>query len=566
MKAKRAILIVLIMASAAAGCRKPPEKVEVREPIYPVPAVEDFEGLYAYVVGRDAYCIVDLYKGTLAKKSKIAATVSSTCLSTDGRNLYLGVAGGVVVVDMVEAQITERISLATGPQLLLSNPTGGEIFSLDSLRGLSVIAPSGEASRMELDGVPGTALITPNGARVVVSISAPPRSFVEVIDWVTRSVNRTMDVPNVKGIASTPYGVRMYCLSDVSAFVYDGRSFERIGKIDFPAPLEAIRMTPAGNKIYFLAGSKVYVVSRVRNSIVSELEVAGRVVDLKFSPDGGFAYLVSENPDSLLIMDAALDSIVFSKGLEHPPQELALSPSGSRAYVLTTSGSLATFEVSKREFTSEIGLGIDAFRLIVNKNRISMQTEVAQRPDTIIEGIEDGFTIQISSSRDISSANALASNLRSSGYPAYVSSSGSPDGLLWYRVRVGMFDTRDDAEIVAKAVTDFQRLKCWVTNASINLAILPELSGAGRDMDSDGKPEAVYKTDPRHLVVYRIDRGVYARVYETSIEDDIYVGEPKMQDVDSDGDQEVVTELLEEGKVSVIDFVDGAYSETLSPR
>ncbi|TET78901.1 hypothetical protein E3J38_07965, partial [candidate division TA06 bacterium] len=303
MKAKRAILLVLIVASVVAGCRKPPEKVEVREPIYPTPPVEDFEGLYAYAVGRDGYCAIDLFKGALVHKSKIAATVSSACLSTDGRNLYLGVAGGVAVVDMVKPRITRRISLAAVPQVLLSNPMGGEIFSLDSLRGLSVITPSGEVSRMELDGLPGTALITPNGAKVVVSVSAPPRSFVEVIDWVTKSVNRIIDVPNAKGIASTPYGVRMYCLSDLSAFVYDGRSFERIGKIDFPASPEAIRMTPAGNKIYFLAGSKVYVVSRVWNSITSGLDVPGRVVDLKFSADGGFAYFVTENPDSLLIMD-----------------------------------------------------------------------------------------------------------------------------------------------------------------------------------------------------------------------------------------------------------------------
>lgn len=566
MKAKRTILFLLIVASVVTGCRKPPEKVEVREPIYPTPPVEDFEGLYAYAVGRDGYCAIDLFKGALVHKSKVAATVSSACLSTDGRSLYLGVAGGVAVVDLVKSRITQRISLAASPLLLLSNPMGGEVFSIDSLRGLSVIAPSGEVSRMELDGIPGTALVTPNGAKVVVSVSTPPRSFIEVIDWVTKGVNRVIDVPNAKGIVSTPYGARMYCLSDLSAYVYDGRSFEHIGKIDFPAPPEAIRMTPAGNKIYFLAGSNIYIASRVRNSIISELDVAGRVVDLRFSPDGGFAYLVTENPDSLLIMDAGIDSIIFSKDLDHSPRELALSPAGSRVYVLTTTGSLVTFEVSKREFTSEIPLGIEAFQLIVNKNRVSMEKEVAQRPDTIIEGIRDGFTIQISSSRDISSANALASKLRASGYPAYVSSSGSPDGLLWYRVRVGMFDKREDAEVVAKAVTNFQRLKCWVTRASVSLGILPELPPAGRDMDSDGKPEVVYKIDPRHLVVYKIDRGVYVRVYAISKDDDIYLGEPRMQDVDADGDQEAVTELLEGGKVSVIDFVDGAYTERISLR
>jgi len=566
MNAKRTCLLILTLALALAGCRKPPEETEIKQPVYPVPPVEDFEGLYAYAIGEKGYCAIDLYQEDLAHRSKTTTAVISSCLSTDGKHLYLGVAGGVATADLVKAKIAERISLGAAPQFLFANPKAAEVFALDSRRKLSVIRPSGEVSSMEIAGAPVSGFVTPDGAKVVISVSAPPRTFVEVVDWVLKKVVRTIDIPDVKQTAVTPYGVRMYFLSDFRCFVYDGRSFERIGRIDFPASPGAVRMTPAGNKIYFIAGSKVYVVSRVKNSIISQFGVAGSVVDLAFSPDGGYAYIASEDPESLLVLDAAIDSVIFSIGLDDVPLELASSPRGSRVYVLTKSASLATFDVGRREFASKIPLGFDASQLVVNANRISLEKEPAETTATVTEGFREGFTIQVSSSREISSANALASRLRSSGYPAYVSSSDTPDGLTWYRVRVGAFEERNDAEIVARAISDSQGIKSWVTFTTINVAILPELPPAGRDMNADGKPEAVYKLNPRHLVVYEIERGLYRRVYEASREQDIYLGEPRLQDVDSDGDQEAVTELLEEAKISVIDFAEGAYTERLTSR
>jgi hypothetical protein len=133
-------------------------------------------------------------------------------------------------------------------------------------------------------------------------------------------------------------------------------------------------------------------------------------------------------------------------------------------------------------------------------------------------------------------------------------------------VRAGLFDSRQDADVVARDISGTQNIKSWVTSASINVAVLPELPAVGRDMNSDGKPEASYRLDARHVVVYTIDRGIYARVYQTSNEQDVYLGSPRMTDVDGDGDQEAVTELLEEGKVSVINFAGGAYAETITTR
>lgn len=571
MRAVGTILLFLALGLVLPGCRKPAEEPEKREPLYPTPPSEDFEGLHAYAVGTDGYAVIDLFTDELVHQSRTTTRTTSSCLSQDGRHLYLASESGVSIVDLVKVRITGSVSSASAPELLLSNPRGDEVFVMDTSKVLSVIGPTGKVSSMEIAGFPEAALVTPDGARVVIAVSSPPRSFVEVVDWLMKNVVKTIDISSVKEIATTPYGVRMYFVSGNSCFVYDGRSFERIGKIDLPSPPVKIRMTPSGNKIYFLCNSKLYVVSRTRNSIISEVSIPGELVDLAFSPDGGWGYVASTNPNGFFVLDAGLDSIVFSTGLVDAPLEFALSPEGSKAYVLTNRDSFMTFDVGRKEFTSAISLDIGSFALVLNRNRMSIEKEekVVETPEPevpVTEGLRDGFTIQISSSRDISSAEGLAGRLRSSGYPAYVSSSDTPDGLTWYRVRSGMFDAREDADVVARAISESQSMKSWVTSASVNVAVLPELPSAGRDMDLDGKPETAYRIDSRHLVVYRIVRGVYSRVYQTSSEQDIYVGNPRMIDVDGDGDQEAVTDILEEGKMSVIDFVGGEYTETITPR
>jgi hypothetical protein len=568
MRIKGIVLVIFVVGVVLAGCRKQEEKRAIREPVYPTPPVEDLEGFYAYAVGSDGYCIVDLYREEVVQRSKAVKPRGPSCLSEDGAYLYAGIENGAVVIDLVKGRITETIHLQGAPERMLSNPRSNEAFALDSQKKLTMLGPSGAVTSMEIAGVPTAGLVTPDGARVVVSVLSAPRSFVEVVDWLLKNVVRTIDVVDVREIAVAPYGVRMYLLSGSTCFVYDGRSYEKICEINFPSPPGGICMTPAGNKIYFLSNSRIYVVSRAKNVIMSQIAVPGELLDMEFSPDGGWAYFTAMNPNGFFILDAAMDSVVFSKETADNSLNLALSPEGSKAYLVSSSDSLLTFDVAKREFSKALFLGVGASRLLVNRLRLSMEkeVEVSEPQVTVTEGLRQGFTIQVSSSSDLSSAEALAGKLRTAGYPAYVSSSDTPDGVAWYRVRAGLFDAREDADVVSRAISSSQGMKCWVTATTLNTAILPELPPAGRDMNSDGKPEAAYKVSPRSIVVYRLDRGVYVKVYETENEDDIYLGEPRLLDIDGEGQEEAVTDLLEEGRVSVIEFAEGAYTERFASR
>jgi cell division septation protein DedD len=73
-----------------------------------------------------------------------------------------------------------------------------------------------------------------------------------------------------------------------------------------------------------------------------------------------------------------------------------------------------------------------------------------------------GFAVQIAALNVRSEADAIARRLSSKGYAAYVLSpvSGTP---AVYRVRVGKFPTRREAESVAAKLQKEEQFKPWVT-------------------------------------------------------------------------------------------------------
>jgi len=83
-------------------------------------------------------------------------------------------------------------------------------------------------------------------------------------------------------------------------------------------------------------------------------------------------------------------------------------------------------------------------------------------PETAPEPSGQGFAVQIAALNVRNEAEAIARRLSSKGYAAYVLSpaSGTPSV---YRVRVGKFPTRREAESVAARLQKEEQFKPWVT-------------------------------------------------------------------------------------------------------
>jgi cell division septation protein DedD len=89
-----------------------------------------------------------------------------------------------------------------------------------------------------------------------------------------------------------------------------------------------------------------------------------------------------------------------------------------------------------------------ATRTAVAPTRPPTRTAAPPLAPTSAPSVVTGWTVQANATTDPVQAVVLARRLRSSGYDAYTVT-GPIGGVMWYRVRVGRFRDRAEAQVVA---------------------------------------------------------------------------------------------------------------------
>ena len=74
----------------------------------------------------------------------------------------------------------------------------------------------------------------------------------------------------------------------------------------------------------------------------------------------------------------------------------------------------------------------------------------------------DGFVVQIAALRERSEAEAIVARLSGKGYRAYLLAPAA-GGAAVYRVRVGKFKSRREAEATAGRLEKEEQFKPWIT-------------------------------------------------------------------------------------------------------
>lgn len=73
------------------------------------------------------------------------------------------------------------------------------------------------------------------------------------------------------------------------------------------------------------------------------------------------------------------------------------------------------------------------------------------------------FTIQVSAFQDKNQADQLVSRLKRKGYDAFITRAAIPGKGTWYRVRVGRYASRDEAQAVAATLKRKEGISTYVT-------------------------------------------------------------------------------------------------------
>jgi len=85
----------------------------------------------------------------------------------------------------------------------------------------------------------------------------------------------------------------------------------------------------------------------------------------------------------------------------------------------------------------------------------------AKTPAPAAEPTGSGFVVQVAATRQRSEADSIARRLTGKGYPAFVTTPSS--GPTMFRVRVGKYQDRREAETVASRLEREEQFKPWIT-------------------------------------------------------------------------------------------------------
>jgi cell division septation protein DedD len=77
--------------------------------------------------------------------------------------------------------------------------------------------------------------------------------------------------------------------------------------------------------------------------------------------------------------------------------------------------------------------------------------------------VRSGWTVQVAAVRQRSEADAIAGRLVAKGYDAYVVAPATGAATPMFRVRVGSYADRAEAERMMQRLTDQERFKPWIT-------------------------------------------------------------------------------------------------------
>ena len=76
------------------------------------------------------------------------------------------------------------------------------------------------------------------------------------------------------------------------------------------------------------------------------------------------------------------------------------------------------------------------------------------------------FTVQVASVREVSRAQDLERRLKQRGYSAFVLKTDMKEKGVWYRVRVGRFETREGARTMAEKIEAYEKMDTLIVRNS----------------------------------------------------------------------------------------------------
>lgn len=356
----------------------------------------------------------------------------------------------------------------------LSSADGSTIYGIGADGAVARFTPSGnwvfkpaEAARNVFPASDGTLLVLEGRAAQARLLRVHPPA-TKVLD--------SLVVAGASGGLGAQLGDRVFLLADgPSIIAVRSRTLDAGDRIKLPHPVVTIAATPSGDRCYVLEqGSQALnVVDPVQAKITATITLPGKGRDLRVDPFGRYV-LVRAPGDSAWVVSIGADRVVQTIHSAWRSDLPFVAPDGAIA-TLSESDVVFIDVGTQRELHRAVDGASDFWYAFVwnglhpraaaldtpvqfghDTDTVAAAPPVAKPVDTThrapppVDSTKLGFTVSFAALLNEASARDQASKIVVNGQTARVVT-GITEGTAIYRVVLGPFSTREEAERVGRA-------------------------------------------------------------------------------------------------------------------
>ena len=235
-----------------------------------------------------------------------------------------------------------------------------------------------------VDGEPFAVAVTDD--RAYVSTASASYDSVPVIDTDVKALLESYPLAfSVTALAVSPDRKRVYAgrtaRDHVDIAVIDITS-ERVGTIDLARgadiTVDAVRVSPSGKRIYAATsdgwGGRIAVIDAETARVVGTVAIGSPIRDLAISPNGGVAYLLSADTvhgGTVDVIDLRTHQVAATASIGGSPTQMALDADGTRAYIVEHDH-VAVFSTASNEIVDTIAVDAQPSCVAAGRDRLYM--------------------------------------------------------------------------------------------------------------------------------------------------------------------------------------------------
>jgi DNA-binding beta-propeller fold protein YncE len=368
----------------------------------------------------------------------------------------------------------------------VSIPGKGKLHDIESVDGSTIygVGADGAVARFTPAGnwlykppAPAAAAFPQSGGTLIVLGGKGENARLWRLFPPENRIRDSISVPNaVRGIGA-PLGDQIYVVSsDHKLTGVHARTMKAGRPIEFGHAIGDVATTPSGDRFYVLEDSTnaVQVVDRYQDRVTARVELPSRPRNLRVDPFGRFVLVRAATGDSVWVIAVGTDKVIGAVQSEWRGDVPFIAPDGTIGVIMGSD--LVMVDGATLRARSRVFNGASEFWYPFVWNGLRPRNEVLDKPvefptdsDTLrrppppraettvarpapapVDSAKLGFTVSFAALLDEPRAREQASKINVNGQTARVVTS-MMNGMTIYRVVLGPFPTRDEADRIGRA-------------------------------------------------------------------------------------------------------------------